>query len=261
MTGHFTRYFKNGLGSLLGLGALMAVMTATKGAGAEEECGEIECLKGQFCQSVELAPDDVRSYCAPDTCDSDADCADYLFCYEQVHYQCPEDLDTGCEDGESDSECAARAQRMMEEQCEATPENTCRPRWQRECEGDSDCGGTGFVCMNNACHPENEDCETDEDCPERWQCMTLQTSNSEVQRCDPINKTIGVGETTTNASGDNESDSVEGTRETDAEPVSEGTGGGCTVRRMPSGGRQSLSLLMAVAFGALSLSRALKRRS
>lgn len=82
-----------------------------------------------------------------------------------------------------------------------------------------------------------------------------------------MNKPIGVAGApafglggTTDASGQNESDSVEGTTETDSEPVSARTDGGCTVRYKPGGGLQSPLLLMAVAFVALTLTRALKRK-
>lgn len=114
----------------------------------------------------------VTSQAQAADCESESDCMSYETCFASVVWDCPDDLDTSCIEGESDPECTERVEALMEEKCTRGEDKNCIRKWLFPCSTTDDCGVEGVVCENTTCTPVNPTCTTADDCPDHWLCLS-----------------------------------------------------------------------------------------
>lgn len=138
----------------------LAPLLAAGTASADEPCGETTCDDGYVCTTMETACPEIAcegeecpvcdpssfQMCTPASCETEADCAEYMECYAYERLECPERVELACLDGETDEECGLRAEVWEAEECVSTEIKECTPRWYNACETASDCGD-GFDCV------------------------------------------------------------------------------------------------------------------
>lgn len=190
------------------------------------------------------------------TCESDEDCSSHELCFSDQSWDCPEDLDTSCQDDESDQECIDRVIALQDEECIPTDSTRCVPRWGFPCSVATDCGVEGLVCQNSGCTPENETCETSADCPDLWDCAhsdervsgVCGPSQSEVPVSDPDSgdPVEGVDTGAGGSSGGDSDDSSEEDAAHDEDPS-----GGCALHPAASRSFGPASLFLALGAGLI----------
>lgn len=106
-------------------------------------------------------------------CESDADCADGRVCETVTVEECPPDLDTSCDEGQSDADCAAAAQALRDSECTVSDQDLCLGNWEIVCATDERCG-EGFRCAASGnCEPLEPGCSGDADCAGGWSCASV----------------------------------------------------------------------------------------
>jgi MYXO-CTERM domain-containing protein len=182
----FTRLtaFKMGLS----LGTTLFTLGLVASASAEE-CGDVTCDVGFVCNTYD-GGDEPWYSCDRASCESDAECGDYMVCGTFENF-CDQIL-IDCAEG---TDCAAESP----PDCEPGEFQQCAATWELPCESDGDCG-EGFTCTSyevcdcpeiavdgdrpleepacNDCHQSEDkwcyqdeiECASDADCPTDWSC-------------------------------------------------------------------------------------------
>ena len=91
-----------------------------------------------------------------------------MVCHVRTHLRCPDDVNLGCLEGESDEACIARTE-PLEAECDVVETRLCVPGWSLLCDSDSPCVD-GFQCESGSCQPVDRSCDTSADCPGGWLC-------------------------------------------------------------------------------------------
>jgi hypothetical protein len=287
-----------------------ATALVTLPASAQQACGDTVCDLGWTCETYEEPCPDcdeeadcgecrpaTTSYCALADCESDADCASYMVCAQLSRTACPEGFSSPCIPGETDQQCADRAEAEQKDHCTEVNYQQCSFRWTQPCEAAEDCG-EGFECLaSGACQILDDACTGDTDCPEAWQCEAIVTGSCGVdqgmteEECDqaleeegswltemrcfpPALTGIGgathavvtpsaadVGSGQPAASNEDSSQPVASDRdETESSSVTTPDEGGCSLSRAPvPAGRGRLALVMGLALAAGLVRRRLAR--
>lgn len=206
----------------------------------------------------------VASPAFAEDCETDVTCESHEVCLVDRQYNCPENLDTSCLEGESDLECIDRVTDLKEETCDSVEVGRCVPRWSFPCSIDSECGVEGLVCENSGCTPESETCESTNDCPELWHCPSHEPSvsgicipiPSEVPVVDPDNGRPIEGEKTGTAGGTAGEGDSDGDEPSPGESGDdEDSSGGCSLQPAAPKSFSPGSLLLAIGAGLIFFRR------
>ena len=109
------------------------------------------CAQGEKCPAPPPCEVVTQHECAPGSCNSNADCADFMVCYESSISVCSggaaaTDLVAPCPPNQT---CPApKPMPMPMPQCTETKQKQCTPRYELPCQADADCGA-GFSCEAN----------------------------------------------------------------------------------------------------------------
>jgi MYXO-CTERM domain-containing protein len=255
-------------------------------------CGPSEDGNTDHCSSETMTAETGYCYTSPPTCDTDAECGEYLQCVQVNGAVCWADSDgnSGCTEPDpvAPSYCS-QSTLICEDDSECPREFECvdAPGGCLDivCP-DEDPGCGCYESAHKECQPRAIECEDDSACPEAWMCLggiadcgdsrsgsgldveVSDSSDSEAPECAADLKgqcypvewtspgTAGGDLISGDASGEDASAKGSPGTESNGESGEASSGGGCSVNRVPSS-RSWLLGLLALPFLALRRRRSM----